>query len=136
MPCVAQGRADHSAAGVSYGTQRTAEGSVLGAVSLCFFCLCVKYLGEPLNGFAPDSHGRRVWSLDQTNFKVKGDGQGHRDKKRHFSAACVRFTFGKTTLACSLVCLLPDLVFPVSFVHSQSIKERFPRVTFDPHLRT
>jgi len=36
-----------------------------------FFCLCMKYLGEPLNGFAPNSHGRRVWSVAQTSLKVK-----------------------------------------------------------------
>jgi len=26
---------------------------------------------EPLNGFAPNSHGRRVWSLARTSSKVK-----------------------------------------------------------------
>ena len=26
---------------------------------------------EPLNGFSPNSHGRRVWSLTQTSLKVK-----------------------------------------------------------------
>ena len=26
---------------------------------------------EPLNGFAPNSHGRRVWSLVRTSLKVK-----------------------------------------------------------------
>ena len=53
----------------------------------------------PLNGFAPNAHERRVWSLDQRS-KVKVT----MDKKRHFSAlmaAYVRFIFGKTSLASS-----------------------------------
>ena len=49
-----------------YRTQWTAEGSVFGAVSLCN-----EISPEPLNGFAPNSHGRRVWSLAQTSLKVK-----------------------------------------------------------------
>jgi len=46
------------------------------------FCLCMKYLGEPLNGFAPRSHGRRVWSLARMSLKVKVKGQ--RDKNTVF----------------------------------------------------
>jgi len=63
------------------------------------FCLCI---AGPLNGFAPNSHGRRVWSVDRTSLKVKVKGRGHQGQKRHFSAlstACVRFMFGKTSLA-------------------------------------
>jgi len=61
---------------------------------------------EPLNGFAPKSHGRRVWFLARTNLKVKAKvkGQGHQGQKRHFfalSAACVLFMFGKTSSASS-----------------------------------
>jgi len=26
---------------------------------------------EPINGYATNSHGRRVWSLDRTSLKVK-----------------------------------------------------------------
>ena len=54
---------------------------------------------EPLNGFAPNSHGRRVWSLSGMSLKVKG--QDHQGKKWHFlalSAACVQFVFDKTSL--------------------------------------
>jgi len=61
---------------------------------------------EPLNGFAPNSHGRRVWSLARTSLKVKVKGQGHHKQRRHFSslsATCVRFMFGKTPLASSKV---------------------------------
>jgi len=36
---------------------------------------------EPLNGFAPNSHGRHVWSLAQTSLKVEVKGQGHQRQK-------------------------------------------------------
>jgi len=39
---------------------------------------------EPLNGFAPCSHGRRVWSLAPTSLNVTVKGQGHQGQKRHF----------------------------------------------------
>jgi len=55
------------------------EGSVFGAISLCFFCLCMKYLGEPLSGFAPNLHGKHVWSLTLSSSKVKD--QGHQGQK-------------------------------------------------------
>ena len=61
---------------------------------------------EPLNGFAPNSRGRLVWSLARTRLNVKVKGQGRQGQKRYFSArseACVRFVFGKTSLASSLV---------------------------------
>jgi len=36
---------------------------------------------ELLNGFAPNSHGRRDWSLARTSLNVKVKGQGHRGQK-------------------------------------------------------
>ena len=33
---------------------------------------------EPLNGFAPNSHGRRVWSFPRTSWNVKVKSQGSR----------------------------------------------------------
>ena len=36
---------------------------------------------ESLNGFAPNSHGRRVWSLTRTSLNVKVKGQGHQRQK-------------------------------------------------------
>ena len=36
------------------------------------FCLCMKYLAELLNGFAPNSQRRRVWSIPWTSLKVRG----------------------------------------------------------------
>jgi len=70
------------------------------------FLLVYEMSLEPLSGFAPNSHGRRVWCLDQTGLNVKVKGQGHQGQKRHFSAlsaACVRFMFGKISLAYSVV---------------------------------
>jgi len=78
---------------------------VFSDVSLWFF-VCVWNIPEPLNGFAPNSHGRRVWSLALTSLKVKVKDQGHQGQKRHFSAfsaACVRFIFGKASLASSFI---------------------------------
>jgi len=46
------------------------KGSVFGAVNLCFLFV-YEISREPLNGFAPNSHGRRVWSLARTSLKVK-----------------------------------------------------------------
>jgi len=59
---------------------------------------------ESLKRFATNSHGRRVWPLARTSLKVKVKikGQGHQEQKTAFlalSAACVRFMFGKTSLA-------------------------------------
>jgi len=48
---------------------------------------------EQLNGFAPSSHRRHVWSPARMTSKVMVKVQGHQNKKRHFptlSAACVR----------------------------------------------
>ena len=81
-----------------------------GAVSL-WFLFVYEISREPLNGFTPNSHGRRVWSLAQTSLKVKVKGQRSRssltrDKNVIFSpfnsAAFVRFMFGKISLASSL----------------------------------
>jgi len=36
---------------------------------------------EPLNRFAPNSHGRHVWSIAWTGLKVKAKGQGHQRQK-------------------------------------------------------
>jgi len=54
---------------------RTAEGS---------FLFVYEISQEALNGFAPNTHGRRFWSLARTNLKVKVKGQGHQGQKRNF----------------------------------------------------
>jgi len=47
----------------------------------CFFFWFVTHISqEQLNGFAPNSQGRRIWSLAGKNLNVKVKGQGHRDK--------------------------------------------------------
>jgi len=38
---------------------------------------------EQLNGFATNSHGRRVWSLARTRSRSKVKGQGHQGQKTH-----------------------------------------------------
>ena len=61
------------------------------APSVCGFMFVCEISWEPLNGFAPNSHGRCVWSLAQTNLKVKR--QGHQGQKTAFfrglCVACV-----------------------------------------------
>jgi len=64
-----------------YHTHQTVEGSVFGAVSLCFLFV-YEIFPELLNGFAPNSHGRRVCCLTNLNVKVKC--QGHQEQKQHF----------------------------------------------------
>ena len=39
---------------------------------------------EPLNGFAPNSQGRRVWSLARTRLNVKVKDQGHQGQNDIF----------------------------------------------------
>jgi len=79
-------------------------GFVLGTVCDFFVFLFVYEISlEPLNRFVPDSQGRRVWFLAQTNLNARVKGQGHQGKKRPFSAGCVRFMFGKTSFALVLI---------------------------------
>ena len=47
---------------------------------VCFVLFVAQISGEPLNGFAPNLQGRRVWSLARMSLNVKVIGQGHRDK--------------------------------------------------------
>jgi len=49
-----------------------------GVVSLWFVCV-KKYIGN--REFAPNSQGRRVWSLAGTSLKVKVRGQGYQGQK-------------------------------------------------------
>jgi len=64
--------------------------------SVCVFCLRIKYLGESLNGFVPNSNGRHVWSLTC---------KGHQGQKQHFLAllaACKAVT-GLATFSARIV---------------------------------
>jgi len=61
---------------------------------------------ETMNGFTPNSHGRHVWSLARKGGNVKVKGQRSRSPGTKtgilaLSATCVRFMFGKTSLASS-----------------------------------
>jgi len=56
----------------------TAYGSVFSAVCDSVFCLFVNQISqEPLNGFVPNSRGKRVWSLARTSLNVRVKGQGY-----------------------------------------------------------
>jgi len=54
------------------------------APSVCRFLFVYDISREPLNGFAPNSQGTRVWSLARTSLKVNVKGQGHQGQKRQF----------------------------------------------------
>ena len=92
----------------NYPTQSTEE-KVCLALPVCFLFV-YEISREPLNGYAPNSHGRRVWYLARTSLKVKG--QGHHGQKTacsDLSVACVWFMFGKTSLASSFfIAFLPS----------------------------
>ena len=88
-------------------TAHTELRKVLFFGAACDFLFVYEISREPLNGFTPSSHGRRACSLARRSLNVKVKCQRSRSpgtKKRHFSdfsAACVRFMFGKTSLASS-----------------------------------
>jgi len=87
------------------------------APSVCFFFVC-EISREPLNGFASNSQGQRVWSLARTNLKVKV-GQRSRllGTKTAFlalSTVCVRFMFGKASLASSLFLFVTDFLMSLN----------------------
>jgi len=70
------------------------------APSVCGFLFLHETSLELLNCFAPNSHGRHVWSLTRTSLKVKV--KVTRDKKQHFSAflaVCMQFMFRKTSVS-------------------------------------
>jgi len=52
--------------------------------SVCGSLFVYEISRELLNIFAPNSHGGHVWSLAQTNLKVKVKCQGHRGQKMAF----------------------------------------------------
>ena len=85
------------------------KGSVFGTISLWgFFWFVCEISREPLNGFAPNSHGRHVWSLAWTSFKVTGEG--HQGQKRPACGLClVKHLQPLLTLfvCCANMCYLP-----------------------------
>jgi len=86
-------------------------------LSTCFVC---EISPEPLNGFAPNSQGRHVWSLAGTSLNVKVKDEGHQGQRTEFSAlsaACVRFMFGNS---------FPSSTFPPVIVPPYSTSPSFP----------
>jgi len=106
-----------------YRTQWTAEGSVFGADSLWIFCLCMKYLGNSWTDLRQIhmedvfSHSLAwVWRSRSNVKRETSKVKVTRNKRWHFSAlsaVCVRFMFGKTSLA-----------FSLNFVESSAYKNR------------
>jgi len=74
---------------------------MFGKTSLaCSFLFVYETSREPLNGFGPNSHGRRVWSLAGTSLKVTVRRKRSKSprQKQYFSAlsaACVRLCLVK-----------------------------------------
>ena len=85
-------------------TARSELRKVLFWRCLLLFCLCMKCLGEPLNGFAPHSQGR---SLAHTSLNVKGQRskvmltRGKNGIFRPFGGLHACGLFGKTSLTSS-----------------------------------
>jgi len=93
------------------------EGSLFDAVSLCGFLFVYEISRKRLNRwFAPNSQGRRVWSLALTSLKVKVKGQRARSpgtKNGLFGPfGGLRFMFGKTCLASNslILSVVRDLI--------------------------
>ena len=58
-------------------TARSELRKVLFLVLSLTFLFVYKISREPLNGFAPNSQGRRGWSLARTSLNIKVKGQDH-----------------------------------------------------------
>jgi len=54
------------------------------AVKRLLLLLLCEISWEPLNGFAPNSHRRHIWSFARMSLKVKVKGQGHQGQKTAF----------------------------------------------------
>jgi len=55
---------------------------------------------EPQNGFAPNSHGRRVSSFAQMRLNVKVKGQGHQGQKTRYALRTPHGVNGMERLPC------------------------------------
>jgi len=90
-----------------------------------YFWFMYEISRKPLNGLAPNSHGKCVWSHARTNLKVKVKGQGHRGQKRYLSAlsaACVRSMFGKISLASGFNVLCISVSKAIYNILSESVQ--------------
>jgi len=87
-----------------YRTRWTAEGSVFGAVSLCFFACVWNISGTAERICAKFTRKTCLIPRSDDFWRSEVKGQGHQGQRRHFSSlsvACVWFMFGKTSLASS-----------------------------------
>jgi len=88
------------------------------------FCLCMKYLGNRRTNLRQihkeDVFRQSLRRVRRSRSKV--EGQGHQGQRNGIfaalSTACVRFMFGKTSLASSLVAYLFTYLFTHSLTHS------------------
>ena len=69
---------------VSVITARSELCKVLFLALSVTFLFLYEISQELLNGFVPNSQGRRVWSLTRTSLSVKVKGQGHWGQKTTF----------------------------------------------------
>ena len=105
---------------IYYPTQWTAEGSVFGAV--CVLCLCMKYLGNRWTDLR-QIHRKDVFGPSLGGIRMSGStvkGQDHQEQKWHFSAlsaACVRFLFGKTSLASTYIYYYDVIIIIFILIH-------------------
>ena len=72
-----------------------------------FFLFVYEKSREPLNGFGPNSRGRRVWSLARRSLKVTVKGQGHQGQKVSFFGP-----FGGLRAVCLVMTLVMHLRSP------------------------
>ena len=101
-----------------------------GTVSLFFVCVWNIYSREPLNRFAPNSHGGRVCPSLVRVWRSRSKVKVTRDKRHRFSApsaACVRFMFGKISLASSFYAVF--LFTPFSNDHDISTNKAIVDIT-------
>ena len=87
-----------------------------GCLHSVVFLFVYEISRELLNGFVPNSHRRRVWSLARTSLMVNVKGKVTRDKKGIFRPFGGLLMFGKTSLASSLWQAI--YIFILSFVLS------------------
>jgi len=67
-------------------------------VTSLFFLFVNQISPEPLNGFAPNSHGRRVWSLVRASLNVKG--RGHQGQQNTLCTAITPSSDGMERARC------------------------------------
>ena len=91
---------------VDYRMQWTAWGSVFDTVTFLFVYETYR---ELMNGFAPNSQGRCVWSLIWTSLNIKIKGQGHHGQKTGFSADTLGIAELISDILTQKTCLVPRL---------------------------